>query len=256
MYFIANHGAGNTFKFFPSDSEKLFHKNKKKLSKDWFWHSGPEITYNINNDGFRMDKDFKDVNLDNYFLSIGCSFAFGIGMPYEELYTNLIAKQTNIDPVLLANGGNGMDTFYHNFFAWMENYSNKPPKFVILAHTSLDRKTLYIKNGKCVMQTSGLIHKERKQSFLEYLNYEIEELVDYKLKHIAIKKYCQAANIKLIEFASFPDSAEKINLEYVDFHLSTDKLPLARDWRWPGVHPGYDYQRRVCEYVMEKLNSG
>lgn len=253
MYFIANQGAGSTLHFYPSDSEKLFHKNKKNLSKDWFWHNGPEITYNINNDGFRMDKDFKDVNLDNYFLSIGCSFAFGIGMPYEELYTNLIAKQTKIDPVLLANGGHGMDTFFHNFFAWVENFPNKLPKFVILAHTSIDRKTFYTMNGNISIQTSQVMQKSRKRSFMEYLNYEIKELIDYKLKHIAIKKYCQSVNIPLIEFSCFPDSAEKLGLDYLLFTEENDKLPLARDWNWPGVHPGYDYQRRVCEYVKGKL---
>ena len=255
MYFIGAAPADNIFNFYPSDTEKLFKKNRKKLGKDWFWHNGPKITYNINNDGFRMNKDFKDVNFDNYFLSIGCSFAFGIGMPHEELYTTLIAEEINTDAVLLANPGNGMDTFFHNFFAWMENYGSKLPKFIILSHAPLDRKTFYVENGNTSMQTSQMMQRLRKRSFLEYLKYEIDEIVDYRLKHIAIKKYCQSVNIPLIEFTCFPDSAEKLNLDLLFFREDNDKLPLARDWNWPGVHPGYSYQNKVYNYVLEKINN-
>lgn len=258
MYFIQNKGAcgpccGQILEFFPGDTKELFEKNRKNLDKSWYWHNGPKITYKINNDGFRMDKDFDEIVKENYFLSIGCSFAFGIGMPYEELYTNLLAKDLNMNSVLLANPGMGMDAFFHNFFVWIEKYKKTPPKFVILVHTSLDRKTFYLEHNSYVSQTTMHPRLERNKSFKEYITHEYDELIDYKLKNLSIKNYCHAAKIKLIEFSSFEDCVEKLQLDHVDFYKAEDNVPFARDFSKLGVHPGYGYQTRVFNYLKKQL---
>lgn len=252
---IQSYSAG-VYKFLEPDSEKRFHKNRKKLGKDWYWFNGPDITYNINNDGFRMNKDFKDVDFNNYFLSIGCSYAFGIGMPYDSLYTSIIAKETNSDAVLLANPGHGMDTFFHNFFVWIETYK-KLPNFVILGHTSTERKTFWIGDDRYSYETfiSGHTKGKRSRSYKEYLLYETHSCFDYRTKHLAIKNFCKSNNIPLIEFTGFSEPLfDSLNIPDLKANCIA---PLARDHLYNGdvlaTHPGYDYQENVINYVKGKL---
>lgn len=255
--FIVSYKQGK-YKFLDLDSEQLFLKNKKKLGKKWYWYNGPQIKYKINKQGFRMDKDFEDVNLDNYFLSIGCSFAFGLGMPYEELYTNLVAKETNTDSVLLANTGQGMDTFFHNFFVWVSRYK-KLPKFVLLAHSTSERKTYWVGNNSRLYEvyTGHHINGKRQSSYKEYLRYESYSFFDYRVKHAAIKSFCNSNNIPLIEFSGFSDEL-LVSLDVQFLRDTTESKPLARDHHSINnqlvTHPGYDYQSNVLNYVKEKLS--
>ena len=109
------------YEYLLGDTKQLYKFNFKNLPKDWYWREHSHlVNYKINKQSFRGDKDFEDIDLENYCISLGCSYAFGQGMPFDETYSFKIAQQKNVDLVLLASPGHGFDTFFHNFF--FKNY--------------------------------------------------------------------------------------------------------------------------------------
>jgi hypothetical protein len=243
-----------TYSFDGTDTEELYNQNRQTLGPSWFWYNGPHIDYRINEQGFRMLKDFEDIDLDGYFLSLGCSFARGNGMPFEETYGHRLSIELGLDLVSLTNPGHGMDTFFHNFFMWVNKFQ-KLPKFVLLGHSNPHRKTYWVDElwttykpaepGRC-----------RDQSYKEFIQYESNELFDYRIKLTAIRAFCQSHNIKCIEFTGFDDhSLEKMNVPNLNTNLLD--LPMARDYRFKDgtlyAHPGYEYQLNVVEYAKTQL---
>lgn len=256
---IGSHLPGS-FNFMFGDSEELFRENKTRLDKSWHWYNSEgRITYNINSSGFRMNKELDQIDLDNYFISLGCSFAFGLGLPHNDIYTQVLSQRLGCDAVLLATPGHGMDTFFHNFFTWIETYK-KPPKFVILGHSSADRKTYWF-NDIPVMYISDHFKnsgKHRDVTYKEFLLYETSLYVDYKVKRLAIKSYCDSSNIPFIEFTGF--QKQKLLNDLGISYLNVDRvnLPMARDRHIKDgliiTHPGYEFQQNVVRYVLQELN--
>lgn len=258
MYFIGL--CKGQYDFLLGDSEALYKKNLSTMPEDWFWRNGPKITYNINEQGFRMNKHLNDVDFDNYCVSLGCSYAFGQGMPYDDLYSVKIAKKYKTDLVLMGSPGHGIDTFFHNFFLLIDIYK-KLPKFVLIAQSSLERKTYWI-NDEWAMYTPENIHrKERRKSYMEFLKHEANYFYDFQSKRSALINFLYFNRIPYLEFTGF------FNIEIYDNLLKIPNLnvrsttqPLARDHQYYNgklaTHPGFEYQKNVInmfDHTVGKL---
>lgn len=244
-----------TYRFDGIDTEELYNNNRQILGPSWFWYDGPEIEYRINAQGFRMLKDFGEIDLDCYFLSIGCSFAFGEAMPFEETYAHQLSTQLGIDLVSLSNPEHGIDTFFHNFFMWVDTYQ-KLPKFVLFGHSDPYRKTYWIDDLWTTYKPAEP-GRYRDQSYKEFVQFESTYLFDYRIKLTAIKTYCESHNIKFIEFTGF-DNEFLTQMGIPNLNTNLQGLPRARDYRYrDGIlyaHPGYEYQLNVAEYVKTQLS--
>lgn len=243
------------YSFDGSDTQELYDQNRQTLGPEWFWYDGPHIDYRINAQGFRMLKDFESIDLNRYFLSIGCSFARGNGMPFEETYAHRLSVDLGLDLVSLTNPGHGMDTFFHNFFMWVDTY-RKLPKFVLLGHSNPHRKTYWIDDLWTTYKPAEP-GRYRDHSYKEFVQYESKELFDYRIKLRAIKAFCRSHDIPLIEFTGFEDEF-LAHLGIPNLHTDQLGLPMARDYRYSdgvlSAHPGYEYQLNVVEYVKTQLS--
>jgi len=133
--------------FCGSDTEELFNKNLKTKPIDWYYRNNP-ITYQRNNYGHRC-KNIEEINLNNYFLVIGCSHTEGIGLYLEDTYSYLLSKEINYDYYNLALGGTGIDILQYNLLTWYNKIQQKP-KFIVLQNPNNNRfsviKEEYIEN--------------------------------------------------------------------------------------------------------------
>jgi hypothetical protein len=120
-----------TFNFLHTDSEELFKKNKKILGPNWHYYNNP-IFYNMNQLGYRMNKEMHEVDYDNYIAFFGCSYTVGIGLPLEYTFPYLISERANCDYVNGAVGGCSPDFMFTNFLHFFERVPKKPKCFVFV----------------------------------------------------------------------------------------------------------------------------
>lgn len=115
--------------FTGSDSEDLFQSNLKVMPANWYYRNNP-VSYKRNSWGHRC-KDIKDLDKNNYILSVGCSFTEGVGLEQEKTYTHVLAEKLNCDYYSLGLGGGGVDAMLHNLTMWITTIPEKP-KLVIV----------------------------------------------------------------------------------------------------------------------------
>jgi hypothetical protein len=84
-----------------------------------------------NSDGFRMSKELKDIDLDNYIIFARSSHTVGIGVDMKETFSHLVTETIKCDCVNLAVGGGGIDAVEHNLLMWNLKFKN-PPKAIVV----------------------------------------------------------------------------------------------------------------------------
>jgi hypothetical protein len=117
-----------TISYYATDSEDLCNKNKAVNGPQWDYFNRP-ISYSFNSHGHRS-KEVCDLATE-YFLVIGCSISFGVGLPIEETYPYLLADQLGVDYYNMSVRAAGIDTAYYNAISWLTE-CKIPPKFIVL----------------------------------------------------------------------------------------------------------------------------
>lgn len=131
-----------TFDFISCDSEDLFLKNKDKFGSEWYYYNKP-IEYKYNSWGYRT-KEFSDLNED-YFITFGCSFTEGVGLFYDDMWSNKLSRELGLDVFNLAQGGTGVDFSTTNTILltdYLRKNNKNLPKFVIY-QLSFNHRTSY-----------------------------------------------------------------------------------------------------------------
>lgn len=105
-----------------SDNEEQFEQNqrdprKRRMLEQAGWTS-TSIRYHINDRGFRMDRDMRDLEPGNGILYLGCSLTFGVGLNIEDTWAHLHHQKQGGDFINLAWPATGIDTQYRMLAAW------------------------------------------------------------------------------------------------------------------------------------------
>lgn len=94
-------------------------------------------TYEINSLGFRGR-----VDLSADVLAIGCSITFGIGVPEEGRWTNLLSNKMNKSVMNLGNPGGSVETICRHIIQYCMN--NKMPKEIFCLMPDLFRNMVVV----------------------------------------------------------------------------------------------------------------
>jgi hypothetical protein len=220
-----------TSPFIPLDSEKQFKINQTVLGKDWYWYD-KSFTYQINDYGYRMNKDLHKVNLSNYMAFFGCSYTIGQGLPLEETFAYKIAQRANMDYVNAAISGASTDTVFYNFTKLI---STAPilPKIVVINWPHYARTMYWYKDSiiDFLPYTQYVDHKSEgvkfwmnsyKSHVLESSNYL--NRLDYIRQNIIT--FCNLARIKLFEFTTHQYG----DAEYKYTNSRMWYLPWVKEW--------------------------
>jgi hypothetical protein len=168
--------------------------------------------YKKNKYGFR-DKDFENVT---DFLFAGCSQTFGVGIPEEAIWGNLIANKLNLDPANISTPGAGVDYIINTIFAYFKNFGH--PKYLLCLFPDFTRMEIPINTKRITYNNSPYKSKKTTLS-LDIINFNSNDEIDKIMKApyniekilaedffymISIKKilileqYCNMAGIKLL----------------------------------------------------------
>ena len=193
--------------FIPLDSEKQFKINQSILGKDWYWYD-KSFTYQINDYGYRMNKDLHEVNFDNYIAFFGCSYTVGQGLPLEYTFAYKIAQQTNMDYVNAAIIGSSTDLVFYNFTKLISS-APKLPKTVVINWPHFTRTMYWYKDSiiNFLPHTPDTDRPSEGVKFWinSYKSHVLEtsnfiNRLDYIRQNI--NAFCNLAGIKLFEFTT------------------------------------------------------
>jgi hypothetical protein len=167
-----------------------------------------DTKYSLNKYGFRSKEFIKN----DEFVVAGCSYTYGMGVPEEYIWGNVVAKKFNVVPTNLGVSGGSVTQIIDNIFAYFYHYGN--PKILLCLFPDFDRLMFpnndYLLTSKNKMDRGTptvYLHQTPINKKREYSRrpYYAEEVIGsdfaYYLSVKAIQyliQYCKSSNIKLL----------------------------------------------------------
>jgi len=222
----------------PMDTKELFNKNlhtRRQELEENGWLKG-EIKYQFDDLGFR--KQLKN-NFEKDILFLGCSVTFGLGINYEDSFTNIVADALGMNNVNWSIPASSNDTA----FRLCQQYLQKEtPSMVILTSPVPYRFELFsdITEGS---QSHNITPHHREGDPFLVSNFECPiEFFDERLcllnreKNIlAMEMLCSKNKIKFLRL-----NVESIDMIYKDF---------GRDL----AHPGVRTNQLFADMILKEL---
>ena len=242
--------AGQTLDWFGNDSfEKHCYYKKTRLSElEQFGLVDQEFTYTFNTHGFRSE----EFNTEDSIVFLGASDTLGTGMPLEDTWTYLVAKELGLRRYNLGQGGGSGCTSFRLASYWLEHLN---PKVVVYMSPLNPRcelakddsgETIYHQLSPAI--SAGLSpfwkkfqDEELKKDLIQYYNQWISSddnliLLQHK-NNLAIDKLSGNMNAKFI----LADSDK-------DWGIAT--CDLARDL----MHGGVETNKNIAKMVLERIS--
>jgi hypothetical protein len=202
----------------PDYNKNLIYTNK--LIKDspgdhsFFSH---DIQYNLNKKNYRSPAFHKNTDI----LFAGCSLTWGAGVPEENIWSNIVAKDLNITHASLALSGDSVYGQIKRIFAYFKEFGH--PKYIYALFPEFYRMLIPV-NEK-IFTTKGAIKELKNKPHDDYNEYILknafipgtvdkdfkmairpfiaEEVVNPEIAHflsaqsiMMLESYCEVAGIK------------------------------------------------------------
>ena len=245
-------GSGYRSKWIPSDTPVRYEQLKDKVQK--FGYTEDNVTYDINNHGFRHPDVF--VESTNSIVFLGCSITFGIGVNYEETFAYKVAEHFSMDCINLGQPGSTINACYRHAKVWLPIIK---PAMVVLLYPNPSRRELWQGNDFThVGNWSGKTKPEYEEIYLR--NNDMNEKILFEDAYLdAIKGIVnpkKKAYRSTVQILTAP--AYKIHSEYLqtvgqsimeqevdDIQGTTrEEAPVGRDLLHPGpkIHTSLAHQ--------------
>ncbi len=225
-----------TVLWYSSDSESLFDKHQTnkitKLQLKKLGWTKDSIQYKFNEHGFRSDSFSNSPGA----IFLGCSLAFGVGLPYEKTWPYLISKKLNLSCWNLSQPAGSLDTCYRLAKYWVPVLK---PEYIFILKPSIYRREYYNDIKEKFINIGSWQHKHHP-TLVDFINEE-SSIINHDKNIDAIKFISSTHNVPLIlqetvgdNVPLTPDPLEKYKLardlshEGIDWHvsLSNDTLNL------------------------------
>jgi len=196
-----------------------------------------KVSIKFNSDGFRSSNFEKNIDL----LSAGCSFTFGVGLPKDATWNNMIAKENNLSHNSIGiPGGSCMDIIF-NIFKYFEQYGH--PKMLLAFFPDFGRVYTYMDGN--ILNTSKLFGRRLGGGRLEsvenktFINDRVLENNDEKpLKFVSLPT--NLGDIMSLEFAYMLNS---MYIKMLEVYCNSNNIPFVWfKWNMDGIdfHGGLD----------------
>ena len=224
--------AGKHLKWLPSDTEELYQENlikRKSLLEKYDWLS-TEIDYTFNSDGFRS-REFSTHTGGVMFL--GCSYTFGIGLPLEQTFPQLVSRELGLECLNLGLPASSNDTAFRLADTWIEKLN--PSTVVLLSPAETRFEVLFENkhNGQILSRFITTMEQFSNEGNSDWSKTNQNGLINRKKNKLAIQKICDDRGIQFLQ-----DDTE--NLVSVDF---------ARDLAHPGVESNRSFAKKLLDIL-------
>lgn len=220
------------FLWYSVDTEERYNNNIKKHKNK----SYKDLTYIINNQGFRIDTDIEEKEDPNSIITLGCSITFGVGVEKNSTWPYIIENYTGRKVYNLGVPGGSMDTFYRLLKYWLPILKSK--NILILGHPGARREFYSYKDKWLLLGANCLVpftstafgDDEDRLILLNGTEFWLNEQ-----KNLDAMKYLASQHDSRLHYIT--QNGLKIDNE-------------ARDLE----HPGKNYHSNVAELFKEKVN--
>jgi hypothetical protein len=196
-------------------SKEISSLNEIKTKKRGIAYEGSKVIVNFNDHGFRSDTFKKNID----FLSAGCSFTFGIGLPSEFTWNNMLAAEHNFSHNSIGiPGGSCMDIVF-NIFKYFENYGH--PKFLLAFFPDFSRVYTYMDGD--ILNTSKMFNQPVTPVNQGFINDRIiEDLESKPNKFVSLPT--NIANIFSLEYAYMLNA---MHIRMLEIYCNNNHIPFA-----------------------------
>ena len=229
-------------------------------------YGDPANEYKLNTLGYR-GPEFREVPV----VFAGCSITFGVGVPYEGIWSTIVGEKLGLDYVNLSTPGWSTQAIVDNLFRYFYKYGN--PKTVFVAFPDYLRLILTSNRDFCVvggyntepalLQVQHTIlpdtsiedrpkYSKKPHEFTDFITHEYALLQTFRSINSLIS-YCKGSNIRLVWSTWDIETNEIINIvkdrvnetsynDYVfsDLSFSGDvNRSTDIDYNYSGCHKEY-----------------
>lgn len=213
--------------------EKNLIENFEKL-KENNWLDYEKFSYKFNNLGFRSDSTYAKS-----LLALGCSYTFGVGIPYQFTWPYIVSQKTNLN---CLNCGIPGSSPYSSFRIGWYLLKEIEPDIVVFLCPPNDRMAVINKDsmydiGPWYFGTNSIhYHYFNKTAVDFYSNFIMNEenlILQEELSRLALRQICQQKNIK-----------------YLDLYLKDfEFIDLARELAHPGIKSNQQFANHVLSLI-------
>lgn len=148
--------------------------NYNKTEKELY---DPDLTYKLNNYTYRSE-DFNFENSNKNMLYSGCSFTFGIGVPYKSIWANMLNDSIGYEKFLnLGIAGGSFESIIFDIYTYIKKFG--PPKGLVILFPSIARAMAMSDEQRISMIPFKVIHMKSKEEKNFYIKNKT--LLDYDL---------------------------------------------------------------------------
>ena len=226
------------YDWFPTDTQELFNKNLQTRRQEledngWLEH---KIKYQFDDLGFR--KQIKN-SFEKDILFLGCSFTFGIGINYEDSFTNIVADTLEMNNVNRAVPGSSNDTAFR---LCKEYLQRKMPAMVIVNSPSPYRLELFSEQDGKHQSHNILPFQRRGEPILRSTDFECPiDFFDERISQLNREK-----NILAMEMLCVRNKIKFLNVNTEDM--------MVRDFGRDLAHPGVKSNQKFAEIILKSLS--
>lgn len=185
------------------------------------------VKYHYNQYGFRCN-DFKP---DNNICFLGCSITLGTGLNIEDTFSDIVAKQLQMNNCNLAKSGGSMDTIFRIAYHWLPQLK---PKITVIVATDNSRSEYF--DYKYKTHEPLLVSDIKRNSwYIDYLRNENNYKINFEKNKYALHQLCKEINTALVWFEHGQDFGFKVD--------------VAKDL----MHPGKQSNRVMAEMVLQAI---
>ena len=205
-------------------SEKLLEMN------NWLdVEQNSKLTYNFNSQGFRS----REITTEHRgFAVFGCSFTMGIGLPYDELYHEQLAKELKLPADNFGVNGASNGLMFRIAQYWLPIIR---PHFVIVQTTFKERFEIIDQYNLSLVMSPQWEEAPTQQVFRNWWFTDANSIADKQRNELAIRYLCHELDIPIFV------------IDEEDFR--NPQLGLARDIE----HPGLPSHQRVANSLVEQI---
>lgn len=250
-------------KFWGTDSEELFKKNKETAPDNWMYHD-TEIVYNFNEHGLRQKKELKEINQSNYIFSTGGCINLGVGIREEDRYADIVANTLGMD---LVTWGSPLGSLKYQTINFMNLLNVAPvlPKIVIAYHAP-HANTMFYSKGEFLLYTEDIMAADPEkfphhlEAYTALLNTDYGVQEGFLWQHI-MKTTCKKLGIKYIDVSFFADDPFTLQADTLSVNIKKNITDInytwARDFRSEAVngtpyasHAGVGLHSDMAEKIL------
>lgn len=243
--------ASTSIDWLPSDTATLYQDNvKKKFTKrqliDNGWY-GTSIEYKFNQHGFRCNEFSNTKNI----MFLGCSYTSGVGLPLEDTFSSIVAKQLNLENYNLGLGGSSNMTAFRFGHYWIPIL--KPDIVVLLSPNKYRFEVINNDTGAHGLKAHKLDQCRTSKFYNDWCANPYNADFDKLKNTMALQFVCSKNNATFVSI----DSEDA----FADFFLANPLRPkpyrftmLENDYARDLAHPGKMSHKNIANCIISTIN--